>query len=902
VYFSIIKLSLFYHYLVKGIYMGSEKNRLMGIIKNNELWQEWGPYLPERQWGTVRECFASPEKAWEYTTFETAKKYNYLCGDDGIFGWSDRSGRLCFALSFWNGSDPFLKERFFGLNALEGNHAEDVKECYYYLDAVPSYAYAKALYRYPCESFPYEKLLSENQSRSCFDPEYELLDTGVLDNSQFFDIEVEYAKGSPKDIAIRITAWNRDNNPRPLHIIPQFWFRNTWQWSSLLGKIERKPQIYGGGASHIVFIDAHLGEYRLEVSAGEGETLPQLLFTENESGFVGCQDKDNPNSPSSRDAFTQHIIYNNSEYISKENKGTRVGVWYALPIEPHSKVSLQLRFSSISEIPPEPIGESCDALIEQRKQEADEFYQEILLPTINPPERDMLRQAYAGLLWSKIYYKLSVKEWLNVYNNLQKFTTHSSFNNWKHLNANDILSIPDKWEYPWFASWDIPFHLIPMFRIDPIFAIKQLQIFLSPKFQSPTGQIPSSEWNFSAINPPIMAWGVNKIIQKIGQMNFDIPREDLYSLFLIESFCSLYANLTWWANLKDKEGKTLFNKGLIGLDNFSILEKTSDNQKRNEESQSIFWTPFFIGNLVEIACKGALIFPYFEKIAIRLLHYFIKATEILQNNEPPYLWNETDSFFYPVFNIEGEKSQYPIRSFSGLVPLFGVARLPVYALPELSAEVEKLIKSKILTDSFYKRYKDSQTGNDSIFLSCITEQQRNALINYALNESEFLSPFGLRSLSRYHREKPIYIHTSRQRIEIKYCPGELESKMFGGNTNWFGPIWFPLNYLFLDSMDKWGSIYGDLKISVPCWKRNMTFKDIAQEIRQRLRNLFVPNSRGEIPSLGLSRYFKDNPLWNNYYLFFEYFNGDTGEGIGASHQTGWTALITEIIHELHKDT
>ncbi|MGC9055226.1 MAG: hypothetical protein ACP5KS_15235, partial [Candidatus Hydrogenedens sp.] len=363
-----------------------------------------------------------------------------------------------------------------------------------------------------------------------------------------------------------------------------------------------------------------------------------------------------------------------------------------------------------------------------------------------------------------------------------------------------------------------------------------------------------------AINPPVMAWGVNKIIQKIEQMDFDIPRENFYSMFLIESFCSLHANLIWWVNLKDKEGKTLFNKGLIGLDNFSILEKSHNNLTRNEESQGIFWTPFCIGNLIELACKTSIMFPYFEKIAIRLLHYFVKATEILQNNEFPSLWHESDSFFYPIFNIEGEKTQYPIRSFSGLVPLFGTVRLPVYALPELSAEVEKLIKSKILADSFYRRYIDSQTGNNCIFLSCITEQQRNALINYALNESEFLSPFGLRSLSRYHREKPIHIHTSRQRIEIKYCPGELESKMFGGNTNWFGPIWFPLNYLFLDSMDKWGDVYGDLKIPVPCMKKSFTFKEIAYEIRQRLRNLFVPDTRGEIPSLGSFACFKDNPL------------------------------------------
>lgn len=881
--------------------MGIEKNRLMGMCKNNEPWQEWGPYLPERQWGTVRECFAPPEKAWEYTTFETAKKHNYLCGDDGIFGWCDSKGRLCFALSFWNGSDPFLKERFYGLNAIEGNHAEDVKEYYYYLDAVPSYAYAKALYRYPCDTFPYKKLLIENQSRSCSDPEFELLDTGVLDNSRFFDIEVEYAKGSPKDIAIRITAWNRSNEIRPLHIIPQFWFRNIWQWSSLIGQIERKPQIYGAGANHIVFTDGKLGEYRLETGEGEGGVIPTLLFTDNESSIVGSYNKSD-SLKYSRDAFTQRIIYNNSEYISKENKGTRLGIWYSFQIKPQSKVSLKLRFSAISEIPLEPTGETCNILIEQRKKEADEFYDEILPKDITSSEINIMRQAYAGLLWSKIHYKLSVKEWLNVLNNLNSWTTHNSFESWKHLNADDILSIPDKWEYPWFASWDTPFILISMYRIDPLFTIKQLKIFLSFNYQSPTGQIPSSEWNFSAINPPVMAWGVNKIAKKIENPKLDIINEDFYFAFLIETFCSLYANLIWWANLKDKEGNTLFNKGLVGLDNFSILEKIPDNITRDEESIAIFWTPFFIGNLLELACKISAKYPSFEKIAIHLLHYFIKATEILQCNRLPSFWHETDSFFYPILNVEGEKSQYPIRSFSGLVPLFGISCIPIYALTELSEELEKLIRSKVLNDSFYKKYIDSNTHQEFVLLSCITEQQRDALLSYAMDESEFLSPFGLRSLSRYHREKPIYIHTSRKHIEIKYCPGELESKMFGGNTNWFGPIWFPLNYLFLDSIEKWKEPYKDKKITLLKINKEMTFRDISQEIRKRLKNLFLPDIHGEIPALGSISHLKDNSLWNKYFFFFEYFNGDTGEGIGASHQTGWTALITEIIHELYENS
>lgn len=877
--------------------MGLEKNRLMEMFKENVQWQEWGPYLPERQWGTVRECLSSPKNAWLYTTFDKAKTHNYLLGDDGIFGWCHSSGRLCFALSFWNGVDPFLKERFFGLSALEGNHAEDVKEYYFYLDAIPSYAYAKALYRYPCDLFPYEKLISENQARSCFDPEFELLDTGIFNDSRYFDIEVEYAKESSKNIAIQITAWNRSKETRPLHIIPQFWFRNTWQWSSLLGKIERKPQIYCAGTNHIVFMDNQLGEYRLEIGEGSNEIVPQLLFTENESDLIDSQVKEKL-IKWQRDAFTQHIIYNNSEFISPDDKGTRVAAWYPFDIPPESKVSLQLRLFSVHETPPEPIGDRCSELIKERKKEADEFYQELLPESLNLIQKNILRQAYAGLLWSKIYYKLPVKEWLNVAKNVNGLTTHTSFENWKHLNAEDILSIPDKWEYPWFASWDIPFHLISMFRIDPIFTLKQIKLFISPRYQSPTGQIPSSEWNFSSVNPPVMAWGINKIIQYIEKSNLDISKEDFYEKFLIESFYGLYANLTWWANQKDKEGRTLFNKGLIGLDNFALAEKNSDGIRLIEESQAIFWTPFLVGNLLELACKTAIIFPSFEKIAIRLLDYFSKSIDLLQSKEPYSFWDETDSFFYPILNIDGGKNKIPIRSFSGLVPLFGIAHLPIHALPELAKEVENLIQSKTLAASFFKKFYDSQTGKECISLSCLTEEQRDALLKYALNESEFLSSYGLRSLSRFHREKPIYIHSSRQHIEIKYCPGELESKMFGGNTNWFGPIWFPLNYLFIDSIEKWGIAYPEFRFSSSDYIKEFSFKRIAQEIRQRLQNLFIPDTHGHIPALGSLSNLKDDPHWKDNYLFFEYFNGDTGEGIGANHQTGWTSLITEIIHEL----
>ncbi|HPP57677.1 MAG TPA: glucosidase [Candidatus Hydrogenedens sp.] len=877
--------------------MSLEKERIKEIIYKGDFWQEWGPYLPEREWGTVRECFSSPEQAWKYTTFDTARVRNYLLGEDGIFGWCERSGRLCFSMSFWNGVDSILKERFFGLSALEGNHGEDVKEYYYYLDAVPSFSYAKALYRYPCEAFPYDKLISGNQSRSCYDPEYELLDTGVFDNLNYFDIFVEYAKGSPKDIAIQITAWNRSKETKPLHIIPQFFFRNSWQWSWLLDRIDRKPQIYYGGANHVVFSDSKLGEYRLECGEGTGNVLPQLLFCENESEF-DSQSENGIFSKRQREAFTQRIIYNNSEFLSLNNRGTRVAVWYVFSVPAHSSVSVQLRFSSISEMSSEPTGEKCTHLLELRRKECDAFYDEILPKKIDNSEKTIMRQAYAGLLWTRIFYSLPIKDWLHVANQLGYHEKHRRFEPWRQLCVSDVLSVPDKWEYPWFASWDLPFHLIPTARIDPAFCIKQFQLFLSERYQNTTGQIPASEWNFSFVNPPVMAWGINKVMTLLERLHFSANIDDLYNTFLLDALCGLYSNLIWWTNLKDTDGKTLFENGFIGLDNFCLLEKIPEQEHTIEESQAVFWTPFLIGNILELACNVAIKYPLFEKIAVRLCHYFIKSIDLLQGNNGLTFWDENDSFFYPLLRVEGKEFQLPVRAFSGLVPLFGIVHLPLHSLPELSKVVEGLLNTHKYLSAFSKTFCCKDTGNTYIAISCITDQQRDALLKYALDESEFLSPYGLRSLSRYHREKPLYVHTSRRHYEIKYCPGELESRIFGGNTNWFGPIWFPLNYLFIHSMDKLGLSHSEFKYTSSQQFENYSFHNIADELRSRLLTLFKKNSQGCIPSM--ETFYRYNNIFSceEHLLFYEYFNGDTGEGIGASHQTGWTALIAEIIQEL----
>ncbi len=868
-------------------------------MKAPEEWQKWGPYLPERLWGTVRECFSHPEEAWYYTTFDSAHRRNYLTGDDGIFGWCDSSGSLCFSFAFWNGKDPILKERFFGLSGAEGIHGEDVKEIYFYLDAVPTYSYAKAMYRYPCDEFPYDLLREENSKLTMIDPEFEIISSNIFDKENFFDIYLEIAKNTPSDIIIKVIAFNRSKEPKPLHILPQFWFRNTWLWASLLGKSIAKPSIYKASPTQIVFTHPKLSEYRLEIISSYPDTKPQLLFTENDAYPENLQEL--IKIPiSRRDAFSQAIVNKNSEFLSNKSRGTKVGIWFEFYIPPGDSSTITLRFSSIHELSSE-LPEDSEKILSLRKSEAEEFYRQIIPPEVDDKQKILLRQAYAGLLWTRIFYNLNIEEWLRILNKINPDLTHNNFEKWRNFKANHIIAVPDKWEYPWFASWDLPFILIPTTKVDPLFALKQMDLFLSNQYQSPSGQIPSSEWNLSSVTPPVIPWGVNKILEKIKYTPVKLE-ENTHIEFLKNTFCSIYTYLINWLNLKDSTGRTILEEGLISLDNLQIIDRYINNTLVSEDSQALFWTPFLVSNVIELTCNLVNQFPILESLLYKLLLIYKRTTELIQSQGKYQFWNDEDGFFYPFIRIEGKEFQLNIRNFSTLAPLFGIALIPKNISDTLEKKIIELFIDDKTLSNHIKSIINPTTEEKYHALITPTSSQVEKILSHILNESEFLSNFGIRSLSRYHRERPLYISTPHIHYEIKYCPGELESRMFGGNTNWYGPIWLSLNYLLIDYLEKLNLCFPDFQF------RNSTneifigknLHEIAQELRKRIIALFTLNAQGVIPSLGNWNKFRERELWQNFYLFYEYFNGDTGEGIGASHQTGWTALITEILFDYLK--
>ncbi|MCX8064633.1 MAG: hypothetical protein N3G21_05605 [Candidatus Hydrogenedentes bacterium] len=880
--------------------MGAEIDRLRDLSEGAVDWRKWGPYLPERLWGTVRECFANNQDAWHYTTFETAHQRNYLTGDDGIFGWSDSSGSLCFSFAFWNAKDPILKERFFGLGGTEGIHGEDVKELYFYLDAVPSYSYARAMYRYPCDEFPYGLIKEENYKLMIFDPEFEIVHSNIFDRENFFDIFVEIAKNTPSDIIIRITGFNRSSEPKPLHIIPQFWYRNTWIWASLLERFERKPSIHKAGPSQIVFSHPKLGEYRLEIVSTTPSVIPQFLFSENDAYPENLQKF--LNLPRSRrDAFTQAVVHNNSEFLSDRDKGTKVGVWFNFSISPHSSAVVTLRLSSIQELPSNPPIEDSDNILMCRKLECEDFYERILPTELKSEYKNLLKQTYAGLLWTRILYNLNIEEWLKILHKVAPNIVNENFEKWRNFKANHIIAVPDKWEYPWFASWDLPFILIPTAKIDPQFAIEQIELFLSNKYQSPAGQIPSSEWNFSSITPPVIPWGINKILEKIQTSTVE-TKQHLLNSFLKNIFCSIYTYLIGWLNQKDSKGRSILEDGLIGLDNLQIIDRYIENRLISEDSQALFWTPFLISNVVELAFNLIGELPLLEPLIIRLLHILKQSILLLQSQGRYKYWNEEEGFFYPIIRVEDKEFQLHIKNFTSLMPIFGITLVP----KNLSHDIEKCIEELFVNDKsfakFVKLIQNPLTNKDTYVLLSVNESQIQKVLSHALNESEFLSNFGIRSLSRLHRKNPLYISTPHTHYEIIYCPGELESRMFGGNTNWYGPIWLSLNYIFIDYLEKLHLCFPDYRFEEDSNEplKGKNFHEIAQEIRKRIIDLFTPNAHGIIPSLSSWNRFRGQKLWQDLYLFYEYFNGDTGEGVGASHQTGWTALIAEIVLEFLK--
>ncbi len=867
-----------------------ERRRLAETEAKAKHWRRWGPYLSERQWGTVREDYSADGDAWNYVSFEMSSAYTYRWGEDGLGGISDNHQRLCFAPALWNGRDPILKERLFGLTNPQGNHGEDVKEYYWYLDSTPTHSYMKMLYRYPQAEFPYRRLLAENARRTRRQREFELIDTGVLEGSRFFDLEVEYAKADVDDVLIRFTVTNRGPEAAALWLLPTLWFRNDWSWVEDSVKPALRLEPGGVRALHPT-----LGE---RVLAWEGD--PELLFTENETNLQKLYGRPNA-SPRVKDAFHRYLIGGERDAVGRE-QGTKFACSYHWTLEAGGSRTVRLRLTDQrDQLPLEP--EAVDAVFQQRREEADRFY-ETLEPAQLPEDcRRVQRQAFAGLLWSKQWYHYVVERWLKGDPDMpspppERWEGRNA--NWLHLYNDDVLVMPDKWEYPWYAVWDSAFHTLCQSLVDPELAKRQLVRFTREWYMHPNGQLPAYEWSLGDVNPPVHAWAAYRIY-KIEEKHWGRP--DL--LFLERVFHKLLMNFTWWVNRKDQAGHNLFEGGFLGMDNIGVFDRSRPVPIGGTllQSDSTSWMAMYCLNMLRIAWELAVHQPAYQDIASKFYEHFLYiATAMAQGSEDsPPLWNEEDGFFYDhlVFP-DGRRIPLKVRSMVGLVPLFAVEVLDYRKLEQLSGFKRRM-------EWFEQNRPDLAANVCSMrepeqsplcLLSVMQPEQLSRVLEKMLDEQEFLSEYGIRSLSRYHAEHPYRLDGDDDSHVVHYEPGESSSGLFGGNSNWRGPVWFPMNILIIEALQKYHYFWGDkLTVEFPTGSgRKMDLCQVADELSLRLVRIFE-RRQGRRPVFGSNRLFQEDPLWKDHLLFYEYFHGETGEGLGASHQTGWTSLVAKLIFQ-----
>ena len=853
-------------------------------------WKKWGPYLSERQWGTVREDYSGDGNAWDYFSHDQSRSRAYRWGEDGLGGISDDKQRLCFALALWNERDPILKERLFGLTNSQGNHGEDVKEYYFYLDSTPSHGYMKYLYKYPQREFPYRDLVETNGRRSRNDFEYELLDTGIFEDNRYFDVFLEYAKETPEDILIRVTVHNRGPEMARLQVLPTLWFRNTWSWSN--GK--PKPVLREtDGVIHA--LHSELGEYSL---ACDGN--PDLLFTENESNAERLWGVPN-SSPWVKDAFHQYVVNGNSGAVNPEKTGTKAAARYVLEIPAGGSSIIRLRMAARP--PAECFGKNFDAIIAARLADADEFYNRITPASLSSDERLVHRQALSGMLWTKQFYYFDVDLWLKEHEGhplVGEMKRKVRNAEWFHMFNGDIISMPDKWEYPWYAAWDLAFHTVALSLVDFDFAKEQLMLMLRSLYCHPNGQIPAYEWNFSDVNPPVHAWAT-LFLYKVER---GLGREDLK--FLERSFRGLMLNFNWWVNRKDPEGRNVFSGGFLGLDNIGVFDRSAPLPTGGslEQADGTAWMAFYCQNMLEIALILADHNPdEYEDYAFNFLQHFVWiafAMDRIGEHEDE-MWDEKDGFFYDVLRLpNGSGMRMQIRSMVGLLPLCAstifdsdhVQRHPRLAeLVKLFRERHPEVIAQIApTDEGFVGYAGRR------LLSPLSKGRLERVLGYLLDENEFFSPYGIRSLSRYHQDHPFVFQFAGQQYDVSYLPAESDTGMFGGNSNWRGPIWMPVNTLIIRGLLSLYGFYGDdFKVECPTGSGNkMTLYEVAREITRRLTSIFTRDEHGHRPVYGGTEKFQNDPHWRDHILFYEYFHGDNGAGLGASHQTGWTGCIAAL--------
>ena len=879
--------------------MIEEQKRLVENGERRAYWSRWGPYLSQRQWGTVREDYSPYGTAWNYFPHDHARSRAYRWGEDGLCGISDNHQRLCFALAFWNGRDPILKERLFGLGNPEGNHGEDVKEYYFYLDSTPTHSYMKCLYKYPQEAFPYQLLVEENARRGRPSPEYELLDTGVFDGDRYFDITMEYAKVSTDDLLIRVTAINRGPEAAELHLLPTLWFRNTWSWDRGTSRPQLQAISFAPGSAVIAARHQTLGARWLHA-----EGAPELLFTENETNFsrlFGVPAR----SPYLKDSIHERVVGGKDDAVNPARVGTKAAAWYRVSVPAGGQVSLRLRLTDADPARMGPaFGLDFEEIFSRRLREADEFYELVIPRTLSADGRLVMRQALAGMLWTRQFYHYDVKRWLAgdpTQPPPPPERRRGRNHEWTHLYNEDVVSMPDKWEYPWYAAWDLAFHMIPMALVDPEFAKAQLVLFLREWYMHPNGQIPAYEWGFGDVNPPVHAWAAWRVYKIDRRIRGVADRE-----FLERVFHKLLLNFTWWVNRKDPDGRNVFQGGFLGLDNIGVFDRSAPLPTGGyiEQSDGTSWMGMYCLNMLAMALELARDDRAYEDVASKFFEHFVYIAHATHHvgGEKMGLWDEEDGFFYDVLNLpDGLRCPMKVRSLVGLIPLFAIETWDTEMterLPGFMRRAQWFIDNNPELHE-HIAFKDKPGGGQRVMLSIVTREQLPRVLRLMLDEEEFLSPHGVRSLSRYHKDRPYVLRVGDQEYRVDYEPAESTTGLFGGNSNWRGPVWFPVNFLLVESLQKFHHFFGDdLKVACPTSSgRLMSLWDVAADISRRLNRLFLAGPDGRRPVFGGTEKFQRDPHWRGLPLFYEYFHGDNGAGLGASHQTGWTGVVAKLLSQ-----
>jgi len=894
----------------------AESLRLAAANARTAPWRRFGPYLSERQWGTVREDYSPSGTAWEYFPHDHARSRAYRWGEDGIAGVSDSQQRLCLAIALWNGKDPILKERLFGLTNSEGNHGEDVKELYYYLDATPTHSYLKMLYKYPQREYAYSRLLEENERRKSDGdlPEFELLDTGIFDDDRYFDVFIEYAKAAPEDLLMRVTVHNRGPEESLIHLLPQIWFRNTWSW-----KPDAKKPVLREQDGSIMVEHGELGGYRLYVEnqatnpgapAGSTGRSTNFLFCDNETN-VRRHHGLNDAPGYFKDAFHEYLVQGHHSSVNPNRTGTKAGVHYKLTIPAGGSTSIRLRLTpdnrdgsgkSSTKSALEPL-DNFDSIFAMRIREADDFYQALQDGIKDADARNVQRQAFAGMIWSKQFYYYDVHEWLKGDPGQPKpprERKHGRNADWRHLNNAEIISMPDKWEYPWYAAWDLAFHCIPLALVDAEFAKSQLVLLTREWYMHPNGQLPAYEWAFGDVNPPVHAWATWRV--------FQLDRKQQGGLgdiaFLERVFHKLMLNFTWWVNRKDAQGRNIFQGGFLGLDNIGVFDRSLPLPTGGfiNQADGTSWMAMYSLNLMRIALELARHNKVYEDIATKFFEHFLHIAEAMNNigDEGIGLWDENDEFYYDVLNMPGGESKpLKIRSMVGLIPLFAVETLEpklLEELPRFAARLEWTLKHRPDLAKLVSRWKECGQGERHL-LSLLRGHRMKCLLRRMLDETEFLGEFGVRALSKVYERSPYQFHTDHSVLEVGYWPAESKSGLFGGNSNWRGSVWMPVNFLLIESLQKFHHYYGDdFKVECPTGSgKFLTINEVADELSRRLEKLFLKDADGQRPVLKYHPKLATDPHFRDYILFHEYFHGDNGRGVGASHQTGWTGLVAKLL-------